>query len=191
MHTTATVVINHTDRRRATLSQGGVSVYAELVPRRPGQPHSTGFSTYSPPIFDPERPAPAVTVLSVYPIDVEDAGVSVRISTMKTDDYDEFQTPSPSVGCVDGLLPHGHHKVPCLSVRQCGQSPVATASDFLSTQSNGTAPPRAGKTNVTVCYNASHLVVTFACQDDHVNSSFPAGCYEHGTCESCGFKGVP
>ena len=191
MHTTATVVVNGTDRRRATLSQGGVSVYAELVPRGPSQPHGIGFSTYDPPIFDPERPAPAVTVLSVWPIDVEDAGVSVRISTLKTDDYDGHNSIWPSKeGCIDGLLSRGHHPVPCLSVRPCGQRPVATASGFLSLESNGTARPRAGETNVTVCYNARHLVVTFACRDDHVNSSFPAGCYEHGTCEHCGFSGV-
>ena len=188
LHTTATVTVDRTDRRKATLSQGGVSVYAELLPRRTGdRSRSLGFSAYHPPIFEPERPAPAVTVLSVWPIDVEDGGVSVRISTIKTDDDDSEQ--SAAVGCVAGLLPRGHQPVPCLSVRRCGQSPVATASGFLSLESNGTAPPRAGATNATVCYNETHLVVTFACEDTHVNSSFPPGCYEHGTCDGCGYSG--
>ena len=77
---------------------------------------------------------------------------------------------------------------------RCGVGPLAVATGFTGTASLGLHPPEACVTNASVCYNDSHLVVTFACQDDHVHSDFPRGCYPgrpscHGCCDGCGYSG--
>ena len=124
-----------------------------------------------------------------YTVAVEVEG-QPRTVGLKHDDHGRDRDSQKSGGaCPDVPLPADHHPVPCLHVHRCGVAPVATATGFLSLASLGRAKPLAGQTNVSVCYNDTHLVATFACQDDNVNSSFPPGCYELARCDGCGFDG--
>ena len=141
--------------------------------------------------------APNGTILRTVPMGAEGVVVQ-RINvtqprktvSLKHDDHGRDRDSQKSGGaCPDVPLPADHHPVPCLHVHRCGVAPVATATGFLSLASLGRAKPLAGQTNVSVCYNDTHLVATFACQDDNVNSSFPPGCFELAHCDGCGFDG--
>ena len=100
MHTTATVTVDQTDRRKATLSQGGVSVYvvADVAS------DAGWFEAYLPPIMKPERDwiyetselvkprATNLTVLSIT-VPVQLGQLSVRITSVPA----EPQPPARSL----------------------------------------------------------------------------------------------
>ena len=68
-------VLGHADARRRERLRAAVLAADSAT--------ELGFTAYAPPILDPERPEPRVTVLSVLPIPVKDGGMMVRLTTVQ------------------------------------------------------------------------------------------------------------